>query len=140
MANRLSGFFNRHWSFLATDTRLLLPALVTVVTASLYGSLCRGDWQLIARAGNLVIFVGVVLTLRRLFRLGDKSITEKVEPWTLPREPGAKGVQFNFARVNQEVFAIGDARAQKAGFYLILIGTFMASYADLLLDWLIPFG
>jgi hypothetical protein len=137
--NRMQSFFGRHWSFIVTDPIVALTFLSVVFSLALYGSFNRQDWQLIGRGGNLMILAGVLMSLRRVLRLRDEANNEKMQPWTLPVESNTRARQLNFGRINQEVFAIGDTRIQLTGFIVIVVGTLVASYGDLLLDWLLPF-
>ena len=71
-------------------------------------------------------------SLRRLFRLGPQRFDEPTEPIVI------NGNQFNMRAMHQDIQRAGDNYAQISGVALMVAGTLVASYSDLLLDWLFP--
>ena len=77
---------------------------------------------------------GVLLSLRRLFRLGPQGLDEPTEALVI------NGNQLNFKAIHQDIQRAGDNFAQVCGVALMTIGTLLASYSDLFLDWAFPLG
>ena len=77
---------------------------------------------------------GVLLSLRRLFRLGPQRFDEPTEPIVINNN------QFNIKAMHQDIQRAGDNFAQLSGVGLMITGTLLASYGDLLMDWLFPFA
>ena len=108
-------------------------ALAVVVAAgSVLTSLATGQWSWVSRSGGVLVLLGVLLSLRRLFRLGPQNFDEPTEPLIINRN------QLNIRAMHQDIQRAGDNYAQAAGVALMIIGTFLGSYGDLLLQWLVP--
>ena len=75
---------------------------------------------------------GVLLSLRRLFRLGPQKFDEPTEATFI------NGNQLNIPVIHQDIQRAGDNVAQLFGVGLMTFGTFLASYSDLFLDWVFP--
>ena len=53
-----------------------------------------------------------------------------------PTLPGpGKAVQLNWAYFNEIAFSIGDAQLQVHGFVLVVVGSIVGSYGDLILGY-----
>lgn len=75
---------------------------------------------------------GVLLSLRRLFRLGPQKYDEPTEPAVV------NGTQFNFKYMHQSIQRLTDNFAQTSGISLMVLGTVLASYGDVILDYSVP--
>jgi hypothetical protein len=84
------------------------------------------------RAGGVIVLFGVLLSLRRLFRLGPQQLDEPTEPAII------NGNQFNIAYMHQSIQRHTDNFAQVTGVVLMVLGTVLSSYADVLLDYVAP--
>jgi hypothetical protein len=117
-----------------SGARAYIFASVVVVSLSFALSMFSNTWGWLPRCGGVLLLFGVLLSLRRLFRLGPQRFDEPTEPIVINQN------QFNMKAVRQDVQRAGDNFAQLSGVALMMIGTLLASYPDLLLDWLLPFS
>lgn len=82
---------------------------------------------------------GVLLSLRRLFRLGPQKYDEPTEPAVVNGiQFNSKYTQFNFKYMHQSIQRLTDNFAQTSGISLMVLGTVLASYGDVILDYLVP--
>lgn len=105
---------------------------VLVVTGSVVLSLVTGRWSWMSRAGGVLVLFGVLLSLRRLFRLGPQNFDEPTETLVINRN------QLNLRAMHQDIQRAGDNYAQVAGVFFMILGTTLGSYGDLLFQWLVP--
>jgi hypothetical protein len=117
-----------------SGARSYLIASTAVVSLSLAIGVFTQNWAWVPRCGGVLVLFGVLLSLRRLFRLGPKGFDEPTESLVI------NGNQLNFKAIHQDIQRAGDNFAQVSGVALMTLGTLLASYSDLLLDWAFPFG
>ena len=79
-----------------------------------------------------MVLFGVLLSLRRLFRLGPQDFDEPTEPAVI------NGNQFNFKHMHQSIQRLTDNFAQTSGVALLALGTVLASYGDIILEYVAP--
>ena len=104
---------------------------LAVIALSVYLSVSLCSWSWVARSGGVVILLGVMLGFRRLFRIGAREHPSEDQPLVV-------GTQFNPAGMWQRVERLTDSFAQALGLWLIVVGTLLASYGDVLFAWLWP--
>jgi hypothetical protein len=129
----------RHWSFEVTDTFRLYLVCGVLIASSVLLSVARADPSHVQRIGNFILLLAVWATMRSTLREGlakHRSLSDD-QP-TLPREPGARGVELNVNFLNKLAFRRGDAVLQVHGLVFALIGSVLASYGDLMLRVCLP--
>lgn len=127
-----TSHINPWFAFKLSGARRYLVAAAVVVAASVVISVCTKSWSWLPRCGGVLILLGVLLSLRRLFRLGPQRFDEPTEPFVI------NGNQFNMRAMHQDIQRAGDNYAQVSGVVLMVVGTLVSSYSDLLLEWLLP--
>ena len=103
---------------------------ILVLAICLVIAVLRQDWSWISRSGEVIVLFGVLLSLRRLFRLGPQNLDEPTEPTVI------NGNQFNMKVMWQDIQRAGDNYAQACGIILMVSGTLIVSYGDLAAAWL----
>lgn len=134
MATESAAHVNPWFALKISGARGYLFASVAVVSISVVLSMLTQNWSWLPRCGGVLVLFGVLLSLRRLFRLGPQRFDEPTEPIIINHN------QFNMKAMHQDIQRAGDNFAQLSGIALMTIGTLLASYGDLFLDWLFPFG
>ena len=122
----------RHWSFIACDPRYLYPLVGLLFTSGIAMAVTFHDATLLNRFGNFIIGTGVWMTMRYTLREGlnkHKTLTD-----SLPTVPGTG--QLNDTYFNNVTFALGDARLQVHGFIVVILGSVVGSFGDLMLKYL----
>ena len=105
-------------------------AAVLVLALSFAIAVSTQDWTWVSRSGGVIVLFGVLLSLRRLFRLGPQNFDEPTEPVVI------NGNQFNMKVIWQDIQRAGDNYAQASGIILMVSGTIIGSYGDLAAAWL----
>ncbi|MFL6627459.1 MAG: hypothetical protein ACJ8G1_13505 [Vitreoscilla sp.] len=95
------------------------------------------DASQVARAGNFVIGTGVWMTMRYTLREGIKRTKNALDESPMLPGPGPLHA-INPAYFNRITFSIGDALLQLHGFALVIAGSLVSSYGDLLIRALLP--
>ena len=124
----------RHWSFVVCDPKYLYPLVVVLLMFGVLAALAWRDPVQLNRVGNFIIGTGVWMSMRHTLREGInryKNITD-----SLPVLPGTNQPNPDF--FNRAAFAIGDANLQVHGFVLVITGSIVSSYGDLILRRLLP--
>ena len=134
MHSQQSAWVNPWLAIRLSGARIYILVAIAVVAISAFASVLLANWSLVSRSGGVVILFGVLLSLRRLFRLGPQRFDEPSEPVILGQN------QFNMRVITQDIQRAADNFAQATGISLIVIGTIIGSYGDLVLDWLVPLG
>lgn len=119
----------RHWSFAATDRRYLYSLALVLLLLGLVAAFKLRDPSHFARAGNFIIGTGVWMSMRYTLREGINRHKDLAN--SSPTFPGTNQVNPNF--FNQITFSIGDAQLQVHGFVLVIIGSLVGSFGDLIL-------
>ncbi|CAE6714040.1 hypothetical protein [Paraburkholderia haematera] len=125
---------NRHWSFVVTDRRYLYPIAVLLLIAGLVAAFLSKDANNFTRAGNFIIGTGVWMSMRYTLREGINRRKDLSN--SSPTFPGTNQVNPQF--FNQIAFSIGDAQAQVHGFILVILGSVVGSFGDLILKCSFP--
>lgn len=98
----------RHWSFIVTDKRYLYSFVIKIVLIGCTLSYLLKDPSQFSRVGNLIIGVGVWMSMRYTFREGIKRNKNALDDSpTLPGPGHMRQVNPNF--FNKKYFQIGDA-------------------------------
>ena len=121
----------RHWSFIVTDKRYLYTLAIAFLLAGGVAAFRFKDPTHLSRAGNFIIGTGVWMSMRYTLREGLKRHTNLADQ--SPVVPGTNALNSNF--INQLVFTVGDAHLQVHGFVLVLVGSAVGSFGDLLIRW-----
>ena len=134
MTSDSNAHVNSWFALKLSGARAYLSASAVIVGLSFALSIFTNTWSWVPRCGGVLVLFGVLLSLRRLFRLGPQRVDEPTEPIIINQN------QFNMKAMNQDIQRAGDNFAQISGVALMTIGTVLASYGDLLLDWVLPFS
>lgn len=132
MQPQTTAHINPWLAFKASGARSYIIGTAVVITLSVAISLYTQSWSWVSRAGGVVVLFGVLLSLRRLFRLGPQNLDEPTEPAVI------NGNQFNMRFMHQSIQRLTDNFAQTSGLVLMVLGTVMSSYGDIMLDCLVP--
>ena len=122
----------RHWSFIVTDKRYLYPIAGVILVAGLAAAFVWRDPLLFARAGNFIIGTGVWMGMRSTLREGINKHKDASDSSPLMQN------QLNTNYFNRISFSIGDAQLQLHGFALVILGSIVGSFGDLLLRAMWP--
>jgi hypothetical protein len=120
------------FAFRASGARGYIAGTVVILGISVALSVYTQSWSWVSKAGGVVVLFGVLLSLRRLFRLGPQNLDEPTEPAVI------NGRQFNIKHMHQSIQRLTDNFAQTSGVALVVLGTVLASYGDVILDYLAP--
>ena len=129
-----SGHVNPWFALKISGARIYIFSSIVIVSLSLALSMLTNTWSWVPRCGGVLVLFGVLLSLRRLFRLGPQRFDEPTEPIVINNN------QFNIKAMHQDIQRAGDNFAQLSGVGLMITGTLLASYGDLLMEWLFPFA
>lgn len=124
----------KHWSFVVCDPRILYPTALLLLGGGIAAALICRDPSQFTRVGNFIIGTGVWMSLRFTLREGINKHKNLAD--TLPTVPGTG--QLNSSFFNNITFSIGDARLQLHGFALVIAGSIVGSYGDVILRFLLP--
>ncbi|WP_367345238.1 hypothetical protein [Stenotrophomonas bentonitica] len=133
MSNYPHGRINRWFAFKRSGALgyLVLSAVWIAVSAVIAVRL--ESWSWISRCGGVLVLFGVLLSLRKLLRLGAHKLD-------MPIEPIVVNGQFNLTSMYQSIEHLTDNFAQAFGVFLMVAGTVIGSYGDAVLDRLLPFA
>ena len=109
--------------FLATVLTLLLSSGLSVSTCS---------WVWMQRCGGVVVLFGVLLGFPRLLRLGPQRAIQDDAPLVVD------GNRLNMEGLWQSVQRLTDSYAQALGLGFVILGTLLAGYGDVVLEFLWP--
>lgn len=127
----------RHWSFVVCDKRYLYPLVGLILVVGVVAAFITGDRTHVSRVGNFIIGTGVWMSMRYSLREGLSRSHDAND--SLPVLPGQGPVYAlnprYFAKLSA---AFGDALLQVHGFVLVLAGSTLSSYGDILIGWLFP--
>ena len=124
----------RHWSFVVCDKKYLYPFAGVLLGAGLLAALVWKDPVQFNRVGNLIIGTGVWMSMRYTLREGINRYKDAADDSpTVPRTN-----QLNAEFFNRIGFAIGDAQLQIHGFVLVIVGSVVGSYGDVILRHVFP--
>jgi len=124
----------RHWSFVVCDKRVLYPMALLLLAAGVAAALALKDPSQITRVGNFIIGTGVWMSMR--FTLREGINRQKDHADSSPTVPGTNQLNSNF--FNKITFSIGDAQLQVHGFFLVIAGSTIGSYGDVIIKFLLP--
>ena len=124
----------RHWSFAVTDKRYLYAIAACILVVGLATAFWYRDASLFSRVGNFIIGTGVWMSMRYTLREGINKHKDASDE--SPVVPGTR--QLSAAYFNRIAFSIGDAQLQIHGFVLVILGSFVSSFGDLVLKALFP--
>ena len=124
----------RHWSFVVCDPKYLYPLVVVFLAVGLLTALVWNDPVYLNRVGNLIIGTGVWMSMRYTLREGINRYKDLAA--ASPVVPGTN--QLNAEFFNRAAFTIGDAALQIHGFVLVVVGSIIGSYGDLILRRVLP--
>lgn len=129
----------RHWSFVVCDPKYLFPLSLFVLAVGIYLAIVKRDPIYFQRFGNFIIAIGVWMSMRYVFREGINTYKNALDASPiLPGNPGDKAFLLNPDYFNKIAFSIGDARLSIYGFVLVVIGSIIGSFGDLILKHIFP--
>ena len=105
---------------------LVTAVPLAIVTLSLAISVATSKWHWFGRSGAIATLAGVVLTVRPLVRLGLAGFIEH----TLTLDDGT--VQPTPEEIEAQRQRVLDGRALKHGTWLVITGTLIWAYGELL--------
>ena len=132
MSTEPHGRINPWYAFKHSGARRYLVASAVILVLSVALSLQTQSWSWVARSGGILVLFGVLLSLRKLFRLGPQKLDTPIEPLVINKN------QFNINSMYQSINHLTDNFAQAFGVCLMVAGTILASYGDAVLDMLVP--
>jgi hypothetical protein len=121
----------RHWSFIVCDKKYLYPFSAIILIIGIILSITLNDYQQFNRVGNFIVGIGVWMSMRYTLREGINR-TKNCHDLS-PVIPGT--LQLNNDFFNKIAFSIEDAHLQLHGFFLVIIGSIVGSYGDILLKY-----
>lgn len=124
----------RHWSFVVCDKSYLYPLAGLLLAIGVIAALAFDDPVQFNRVGNFIIGTGVWMSMRYTLREGIDRYRDLADE--SPTVPGANQVNAQF--FNRIAFAIGDAQLQIHGFVLVITGSLVGSYGDMILRGVLP--
>lgn len=114
-----------------TDPKYLYPFVGLISLSGIISAITFNDPLLFQRMGNLIIGVGVWMSMRFTLREGinkHKDISNQSP--TLSGNGPLR--QLNATFLNNISYSIGDAKLQLHGFYIVLYGSIIGSWGDVL--------
>ena len=128
--------YKRHWSFVVTDKKYLYPVVVILSIAGLAAALHWEEPTYFSRIGGFIIGVGVWMSMRYTLREGINKHKDALK--SSPTLPGPRPArQLNLAFFNEIAFSIGDARLQLHGFFIVIYGSSLSAFGDLLIKYIL---
>lgn len=133
MSTQPTSRINPWFAFKKSGARSYILATVAVLLVSVFLAMYFQMWSWVSRSGGVIVLFGVLLSLRRLFRLGHQRLEEPTEPPVINKN------QFNMNYVYQSIERHIDNFAQVVGVVLMVLGTILSSYGDVILEKILPF-
>lgn len=127
----------RHWSFIVCDKRYLYPLVFLILLAGITAAISLRDPNQINRVGSLIIGAGVWMSMRFTLREGINRHKNALDSSPIIPGPG-RAQQLNPRYFNNIGFSLGDAHLQIHGFFLVILGSILGSYGDLIIRGLLP--
>lgn len=121
-----------HYKIIRAPRYLALCVLVLAIFVGL--SIIHQDWSYFPRSGAFIALFGALLGLRKLLRKGARDMDEPNDPLVI------NGNQFNTEGMWQRVQDLSDSFAQELGLVLVVAGTLINGFGDLVLEALVPFS
>jgi hypothetical protein len=110
-----------------------------ILLLGLYIAFAKRDSTLFPRFGNFIVAIGVWMSMRYVFREGINRYKNALDASpTLPGNPGDKAFLLNSDYFNNITFSIGDAKLSIYGFVLVVFGSIIGSFGDLILKYFFP--
>lgn len=132
MSQKIEHKYRRHWSFVVCDIKYIYPICGILFVIGLWLSVQLQDSTQLNRIGSFIVALGVWLSLRNSFREGinkNKNLQDE--------KPVLDGGMLNSTYFNKIAWAIGDAKLQIHGFFIVFFGGILTSYGDKILDFII---
>lgn len=126
--------YKRHWSFVVTDKKYIYSFVVLLSVVGFGAGIKFNDPTYFSRVGNFIIGIGVWMGMRYTLREGinkHKYLSDSSP--VLPSNGPYKQLNANY--FNKVVFEIGDAELQLHGFFIVVYGSMVSSFGDLILKW-----
>ncbi len=118
----------KHWSFIATDIRILLPIVSIIILLGICDAFFHSEPSRLNRVGNFIIGIGVWMSMRGTLREGISRYHNLQDESPVLR--GTKQVNLNYFSISN--FRRGDAVLQVWGFGIVVVGSILGSYGDFL--------
>ena len=131
-----TAFHKRHWSFVVTDKKYLYPLVAFLSVVGVVAGIKFDNPTYFSRVGNFIIGIGVWMSMRYTLREGINKYKDLSK--SSPTLPGSGPLyQLNEEFFNEITFSIGDAKLQLHGFFLVIYGSAISSFGDLILKCVI---
>ena len=125
--------FKRHWSFVVTDKKYLYPFVFLITLLGVIAALYFGEPTYFSRTGSFVIGIGVWMSMRYTLREGINKHKDMKK--LSPHVPVTNQLNIDF--LNEITFSLGDAKLQLHGFFIVIYGSFIGSFGDLVLQYVL---
>ena len=123
---------NAWWHLRRAGASPYAGAVVALLALSTFLSFKTCSWIWMSRCGGVVVLFGVLLGFPRLLRMGAQDASQDNAPLIV------RGNQVNVDAIWQRVQRLTDSYAQALGLVLIVLGTLLAGYGDLVFEWAWP--
>lgn len=123
----------RHWSFVVTAPKYLYPIIFFILLLGFVVAILSKDYGQFNRVGNLIIGVGIWMSLRFTLREGINRTKNCLDSQPVIKVPNSRMSTLNAEYFNKIAYSIGDAKLQIHGFIIVIVGSIIGSYGDLIL-------
>ena len=113
--------------------RYILLSFIIIITCT-FLAFMHQDWSYFSRSGGFIVLFGALLGLRKLLRKGARELDTSNEPLVINKN------QFNTKGMFQRVQDLSDSFSQELGIIMVVIGTFINGFGDIVLNVLFPFN
>lgn len=122
----------RHWSFVVCDEKYLYPLVSLLLVIGIAAAVFLKDPEQICRIGNFIMGIGIWMSMRSTFREGINRNKDYAD--SSSTIPGTNQINANF--FNKITFSIGDAQLQIRGFIIVIFGSIISSYGDIIFSYI----
>lgn len=126
------GVMKRHWSFIVTDPKYLYSIIILLLIVGFMLAIYCNDPSQFSRVGGFIIGIGVWMSFRYTLREGINKYKNASDSQPMCGDK-KNGYTFNSTYFNNIAYSIGDAKLQLHGFIIVIIGSIISSYGDLIL-------
>lgn len=121
-----------HYKMIKAPRYILLSFIIIIIFTFL--AFTNQDWSYFSRSGGFIVLFGALLSIRKLLRKGARELDKPNEPLVINKN------QFNTKGMFQHVQDLSDSFAQELGLIMVVIGTFINGFGDIVLNILFPFN
>lgn len=121
-----------HYKIIKAPRYIAMSFIIIIICTFL--AYIHRDWSYFSRSGGFIVLFGALLGLRKLLRKGARELNAPNEPLVINKN------QFNTKGMFQRVHDLSDSFAQELGIIMVVIGTFINGFGDIVLNVLFPFS